>query len=72
VDFADIPQISEHLQGMFGDASVILPGGHGPEHADWPPHWPKFEIGPQLFYEQWRKWQADPDGYIPPDPPDAG
>ncbi|SHK75200.1 Pentapeptide repeat-containing protein [Roseovarius marisflavi] len=47
----NIPQLTEHLEGMFGDASVTLPGGHGPEHASWPRHWPRFELGFRQFEE---------------------
>ena len=68
-DFISIPQIEPHLQGMFGDASVTLPGGHGPEHESWPAHWPTFELDDE-FDEEWEKWQADPEGYVPPDPPE--
>lgn len=71
VDFTDLPQIVAHVAGMFGDASVTLPGGHGPEHEDWPKHWPKFELGNDSD-DEWRKWQADPEGYRPPDPPEMG
>jgi len=70
VDFTDVPELTEHLQGMFGDGSVTLPGGHGPEHESWPEHWPKFDLG-RDFANQLHTWQADPDGYTPPDPPDA-
>ncbi|HKK83991.1 MAG TPA: hypothetical protein VJ942_00560, partial [Roseovarius sp.] len=63
-----LPQISDHLPGIFGDASVTLPGGHGPDHESWPQHWPEFELNGQ-FETEWRKWQADPDNYTPPEPP---
>lgn len=71
VDCTDLTQLSVHLNKMFGDASVTLPGGHGPEHEDWPDHWPRHALGPEEFNEEWRKWQADPEGYTPPDPPDT-
>jgi len=76
VDFTSMPQFTWHLEAMFGDASVTLPGGHGPEHESWPKHWPKFELGYEYdavsgiinrFDEEWRKWQADPEGYVPPE-----
>lgn len=70
VDFSTAPQIAEHLGGMFGDASVTLPGGHGLGHADWPAHWPKFKLTNFKFDEEWKKWQADPEGYVPPEPPE--
>ncbi|WP_104017055.1 pentapeptide repeat-containing protein [Roseovarius nitratireducens] len=61
----------DNFSEMFGDASVTLPGGHGPEHGSWPDHWPRHALGPEEFNEEWRKWQADPEGYTPPDPPDT-
>lgn len=69
VNFTEFPQIFEHLEHMFGDASVTLPGGHGPGHESWPAHWPKFVLGDD-FQEQWQAWQADPARYRPPDPPE--
>jgi len=63
--------MKEHLKDMFGDASLTLPGGHGPEHEDWPTHWPRHALGPEEFDEEWRKWLADREGYTPPDPPRA-
>ena len=69
VNFADSSITANQLSEMFGDASVRLPGGHGPKHHSWPKHWPKFNLPPQDFETEWRKWQADPDIYTPPDPP---
>ena len=65
VDYTNIPQIAGHLADMFGDGSVKLPTG-----VDWPAHWPKHALGND-FPAQWREWQADPEGYTPPDPPDV-
>jgi len=51
----------------FGDASVILPEG-----MDRPAHWPDWEMpldGPHAFHPEWRKWQADPERYVPPPSP---
>ncbi|WP_300547417.1 pentapeptide repeat-containing protein [Roseovarius sp.] len=70
VNCTNIPQLTEHLEGMFGDTTVILPGGHGPEHEDWPRHWPRSKLGFRQFEEEWKKWQADPEGYVPPEPPE--
>jgi len=69
VNFWDIEQIKPHLEEMFGDDSVTLPGGHGPKHESWPKHWPKFELGHKQFDKEWKKWLADPEGYVPPEPP---
>ena len=71
VDFSEVTPMKEHLKDMFGDASLTLPGGHGPEHEDWPTHWPRHALGPEEFDEEWRKWLADREGYTPPDPPRA-
>ena len=72
VNCTNIPQLTEHLEGMFGDTTVILPGGHGPEHEDWPRHWPRSKLGFRQFEEEWKKWQAEPEGYVPPEPPEEG
>jgi uncharacterized protein YjbI with pentapeptide repeats len=69
LDCTELLQFSEHLPQMFGDASVTLPGGHGPEHESWPKHWPKFKLEYAHFQSEWRKWQDNPDNYTPPDPP---
>uniref|UniRef100_UPI003B516B6E pentapeptide repeat-containing protein n=1 Tax=Roseovarius indicus TaxID=540747 RepID=UPI003B516B6E len=75
VDCSDVPQIAEHLQDIFGDASVTLPEG-----VAWPKHWPEHmlygvaetEDGKKLnrFDFEWRKWRADPDTYLPPTAPE--
>jgi len=58
IQIANIPQVAAKLPEIFGDASVTLPGGHGPEHPDWPEHWPKTALAEIEFYESWRKWQS--------------
>ncbi len=67
---------AEQVNSIFGDASVTLPGGVTPGHADWPAHWPVWALpfidpagGPD-FRTEWRKWQDDPAGYVPPPPGD--
>ena len=70
VNFTEIAQIRPHLEGMFGDGSVTLPGGHGPELESWPKHWPRFALDDEQFDEEWRKWLDDPEGYVPPEPPE--
>jgi uncharacterized protein YjbI with pentapeptide repeats len=64
VDFKKIPQTAEHLAGLFGDATTQLPDG-----IDAPDHWPKFNLNWDEFETEWKKWKADPDTYVPPDPP---
>jgi len=57
---------TEQIATMFGDGSVTLPG-IAPGGEGWPAHWPTRELGMHEFYYEWRKWQADPEGYRPPD-----
>jgi len=57
VDFTHATISSEQLKDMFGDASVTLPGGHGPDHENWPEHWSKEELDWHGFYTQWRAFQ---------------
>ncbi len=65
VDFTNLPQINDHLADVFGDASVTLPGGHGPDHPDWPGHWPKEALDYEEFEKAWRDWQKTLDDYDP-------
>lgn len=57
LDFTDVSIEPEQLQKMFGDASVILPDGHGPEHENWPEHWSKKTLEWDEFETQWRAFQ---------------
>ncbi|WP_417727936.1 pentapeptide repeat-containing protein [Roseovarius sp.] len=66
-NYASIRQLTDHLKDMFGDASVILPGGFGPKHESWPQHWPKFKLNDSQFEGEWRDWLANPDTYKPPE-----
>ncbi|OOY10965.1 hypothetical protein BMG00_14550 [Thioclava marina] len=71
VDYHDVELTADQISAAFGDASVILPEG-----VPRPAHWPEWELpiftddDPNDFYTQWRKWQADPEAYVPPPPPD--
>jgi uncharacterized protein YjbI with pentapeptide repeats len=58
VDFTHSRISSEQLKDMFGDASVTLPGGHGPDHENWPKHWSKENLDRKDFYPQHRAFQA--------------
>ena len=75
VNWESVEISAEQVNSIFGDASVTLPGGLTPGHADWPAHWPVWELplrdpdGDTDFRTEWRKWQADPAGYVPPPPP---
>jgi uncharacterized protein YjbI with pentapeptide repeats len=67
-DLHRLLQDKDNLLGdWFGDASVILPGGHGPEHENWPPHWPKAKLDDDEFRNEWHRWLATPDTYTPPE-----
>jgi uncharacterized protein YjbI with pentapeptide repeats len=65
VDFTDSTVKPGQLYNAFGDASTILPSGYGPDHADWPNHWPKEELDWDDFDDEWRAFQRsigqDPD-----------
>ena len=50
---------------MFGDGSVTLPGGKGPNDREWPTHWPREILDDDAFETEWRAWQAA-IGYTPP------
>lgn len=70
VDYSNVPLSQEQINALFGDASVVLPKGR-----ERPAHWPRWELpnhGKHNFDDEWRKWQADPEGYVPPDPPGGG
>ncbi|WP_164744950.1 pentapeptide repeat-containing protein [Alexandriicola marinus] len=60
----------DQVNGMFGDATVVLPGGHGPDSAQWPAHWPRHDLTNKDFRSQWQKWLANPDTYTPPELPE--
>ena len=51
---------------MFGDGSVKLPEG-----VTRPANWPEWELEWD-YLDEWRKWQADPEGYRPHPPPEGG
>lgn len=69
VDLTQVPITQEHVNESFGDASVTLPEG-----VIAPRHWPDWDM-PYFesdgFPDQWRRWRDDPDGYVPPPPPDV-
>jgi uncharacterized protein YjbI with pentapeptide repeats/uncharacterized membrane protein (DUF485 family) len=57
VDFKSTTISQKQLADMFGDASVTLPGGHGPDHESWPDHWRKEELDRKDFETKWRAFQ---------------
>ncbi len=68
VDFANSTIKPHQIEAMFGDASVTLPGGHGPDHESWPAHWSKEKLHWADFETQGRAHQTsigqDPDNPI--------
>ena len=68
MDFTLVRISDFQVKSMFGDASVILPGGKGPNDSEWPRHWPKEVLDGEDFESQWRAWQAS-IGYNPPAKP---
>ncbi len=79
VDFTTLPQITAHLQDVFGDRSVTLPEGT----SDYPTHWNQDDPPPKIvfygendkFTQDWRAWQRsigmNPDGTEADAPDDA-
>mgnify|MGYP006276446707 CR=1 FL=1 len=54
----------DQVNATFGDGSVTdarLPPG-----VTRPAHWPAADLDVNGFFEEMRKWQADPEGYTPP------
>jgi uncharacterized protein YjbI with pentapeptide repeats len=67
VDFSETSITQEQLETAFGDASVTLPDGKGPDDPEWPDHWSKEELDWNEFDTQWRKFQSD-NGFDPNNP----
>jgi uncharacterized protein YjbI with pentapeptide repeats len=65
VDFSDSTINMRLLKTAFGDATTILPSGHGPDHENWPELWSKEKLDWDDFETEWRAHQArigqDPD-----------
>ena len=62
----DIFTSANDIECAFGDACVILTEG-----MDRPAHWPDWELYLGTFNTEWRKRQADPEGYVPPPNPEG-
>lgn len=60
-DYSKASLSQEQIDQMFGDGSVTLPEG-----LTRPAHWPDRVLSWGTFRAEWRKWQADPEGYVPP------
>nr|WP_249200509.1 pentapeptide repeat-containing protein [Thetidibacter halocola] len=68
VSLLTVPISEDQVKSAYGDASVTLPEGMA-----WPEKWPTWRLpfdGEHGFYDQWRRWQADPTGYTPPPKPE--
>ena len=65
VDFSETTITHEQLSEAFGDASVTLPDGKGPDDQEWPAHWSKETLNWADFQSKWRAFQKaggfDPD-----------
>lgn len=65
VNFRNTTIKQDQIIAMFGDATVTLPGGHGPDHENWPKHWSKSKLSWDEFETEWRAFQLsigqDPD-----------
>ena len=65
VDFSKTSITQEQLESAFGDASVTLPDGKGPNDLEWPEHWSKEKLDYEEFETKWRAFQKaggfDPD-----------
>ena len=68
VDYTNVRLSPDQVKSIYGDASVILPGGVTPQSDDWPEHWPRYELDWNDFLTEWRKWQDDPENYRPRGP----
>jgi hypothetical protein len=68
VNLATVQNFDHKIKTMFGDASVNLPNGITPDHANWPQHWPKGKLDYTKVQSEWRKWRDNPASYTPPDP----
>lgn len=62
VDFRNSSITADQLAQTLGDASTKLP-----DTIPRPAHWPKAKLRLGAFYNELRKWRADPDTYRPPD-----
>ena len=64
-DFSETTITHKQLNEAFGDTSVILPDGKGPNDLEWPEHWSKEKLDYEEFETKWRAFQKaggfDPD-----------
>ncbi|MFV1464886.1 MULTISPECIES: pentapeptide repeat-containing protein [unclassified Phaeobacter] len=70
LNFTKVRISHEQLASGFGTLGTILPDGSGPDSPNWPGHWPRHKMTSNVARQQWKKWQTDPDNYIPPTAPD--
>ena len=62
VDFTNIPQITEHMDHIFGDMTTTPPNG-----VERPDHWKGEYKDWDEFEKAWRAWQRS-IGFDPDDP----
>ena len=65
IDLTESKIEAYQLKNAFGDVSVILRGGHGPDYESWPDHWSKERLDPDDFITRHRAFRRsigqDPD-----------
>ena len=61
IDLKSVKNLESLLDGSFGDGTVELPEG-----TPWPEKWPRHELDDSEFFEEWKKFKANPEGYVPP------
>ncbi|MEM9550983.1 MAG: pentapeptide repeat-containing protein, partial [Pseudomonadota bacterium] len=67
VDFTNVTLSDDQINQVFGDGSVVLPGGVTPDDREhWPAHFATEELEPPEFFKQWRAFQAS-IGFDPED-----
>ena len=66
-DCTNQPQLNDHLDDFFADASVTPHGGARPSDEGWPEHWAREELNIIEFNKAWLTWQRS-IGFDPDDP----
>ena len=67
VDLTEVTLSENQVKSIFGDGSVILPGGVTPEHPDWPAHFAREKLKWDDFDKARDAWWAE-IGFDPGDP----
>ncbi|AUR03922.1 putative low-complexity protein [Phaeobacter inhibens] len=69
VDLSETVISPKQINESFGTVGTVLPKVIGRPSNVWLNHWPNQDLKFEELYIEWRKWQADPDNYIPPTAP---